>query len=336
VGGLIDAGAPDAPRTFVDPDGGNADGGARDGDARESDPTSADANDASDANDAKDTNETSDAGEIDGASDDAGAVCESPLSLCDGACVDLGIDPSNCGACGTFCPSGLCNGGKCRGAKAGHFVTIGHDFSGVSTASAAAQVVFGAVFLPSTNPVRVLSFDEWADASSGGAVENVEKILGAATAGRTWSETRVSSEAGVLSKLSIDAFDVLLVYDQPKAPDGALGKLGADLAAQMLSFGRSGGVVVVLDGGTGIAQMDDFLNAGGILSVKDERTASGRELENLAPGDAVGIDVLSSYLAPTNSVGFTLDGPASTDRVIVIDEKKSGRPVVVHEVVRKP
>jgi hypothetical protein len=166
-----DAGPSDSRNAATD--AGSIDGGSSDGETHESDPVVADAGTT--------TDETS------VAHDDAAPICESPLSYCNGACVDLGIDPDNCGACGNFCPSGLCNGGKCRGAKAGHFVAIGHDFKGVSPSSAAAQVAFGAVFLPSTDPVRVLSFDAWADTSSAGADDKEEKNLGGAKAGRTWT-----------------------------------------------------------------------------------------------------------------------------------------------------
>jgi hypothetical protein len=230
----------------------------------------------------------------------------------------------------------LCNGGKCRGAKAGHFVAVGHDFAGVPKTSTAAQVAYASVFLPPTNPVRVLAFDAWADRSDGGAEQSVDAILGAAASGRTWSKTRASSEGDVLSKLDVDTYDVLLVYDQPHAPDGALAAFGTHLAAQLLSFGQAGGVVVVLDGGTGTAQMTDFLVAGGIVGVSDEATVSGLPLENLAPGDAVGIDLLSSYMAPRDSVGFTLSEPATKDLIVVVDEAGTGRAVVVHKVVRKP
>jgi hypothetical protein len=263
-------------------------------------------------------------------------LCDAPTTNCWGSCVDLTIDSDNCGLCGSFCPSGLCNGGKCRGARVGHFVTIGHDYAGVVPSASVAQVLANAVFLPTTNPVKVLAFDGWADKSANGAVDGVAKILGSGKSGRAWSPTRVGTEAEILAKLNIDAFDVLLVYDQPNAPAGSLATLGDDLAAQLLSFGQSGGVVVVLDGGGGRAEMPWFLRRSGVLDVTEERNATGLTLETLAFSDAVGLGVLSSYLAPAKSVSFGLGLPVSKDLVSIIDDPATSRPVVLHMVVRKP
>lgn len=263
-------------------------------------------------------------------------LCDPPTTNCSGSCIDLSIDSDNCGLCGTFCPSGLCNGGKCRGARVGHYVTIGHDYAGVVPSAAVAQVLANAVFLPTTNPVKVLAFDGWADKNFGGAVDSVGKILGSGKSGRAWSPTRVGTEAEILAKLNIDAFDVLLVYDQPNAPAGSLATLGDDLAAQLLSFGQSGGVVVVLDGGGGRAEMPWFLRQSGVLDVTEERSATGLTLETLAFSDAVGLGVLSSYLAPSRSVSFGLGAALSKDLVSIIDDPASSRPVVLHTVVRKP
>jgi hypothetical protein len=262
--------------------------------------------------------------------------CDAPTTYCSGTCVDLSIDANSCGACGAFCPSGLCNGGKCRGARVGHYVTIGHDYTGVVPSAAVAQVVANAVFLPTTNPVKVLAFDGWADTTTNGAVDSVGKILGSGKSGRTWAPTRVGSEADLLANLNIDAFDVLLVYDQPNAPAGSLATLGDGLAAQILSFGQSGGVVVVLDGGGGRAEMPWFLRRSGVLDVTEERNATGLTLETLAFSDAVGLGVLSSYLAPARSVSFGLGVSLSKDLVSIIDDPASSRPVVLHTVVRKP
>ncbi len=59
---------------------------------------------------------------------DPGATCTSPLFLCAGLCVDLASDPTNCGVCGTICPTGqFCSGGGCAAACAPGTVQCGQS-----------------------------------------------------------------------------------------------------------------------------------------------------------------------------------------------------------------
>jgi hypothetical protein len=48
---------------------------------------------------------------------DSTTTCPSGQTLCDGTCVDIQSDPQNCGACGTVCDSGECDGGVCGSGK---------------------------------------------------------------------------------------------------------------------------------------------------------------------------------------------------------------------------
>ncbi len=130
----------------------------------------------------------------------------------------------------------------------------------------------------------------------------------------TTRRRRVGTEAEILADLNIDAFDMLLIFDQPNAPADALATLGGDLDAQLLRFGQSGGVAVALDGGSGRGEMPWFLGTSGVLNVVDERLTTGLTLENLAFTDAVGLGVLSSCLAPARTVSFSLAGPVEGRR----------------------
>lgn len=264
--------------------------------------------------------------------------CASPCAAgqlyCAGVCIDPDIDPSNCGGCGVFCPTGLCNGGKCRGAIPGHAVTIGHDFLGVGTSASVAKILVNAAFLPSHNPVRILGYQEFANPVE---VASVRAILdaGAAASGRTYTLSASATQSDLLQRISIDTFDLVLVYDQPKAPSGVLQGAGSAMAPDFVSFSETGGVIVALDGGGGVGEMPRFLNAAGLLDASAHTGVTSLELNLVAPADAIGIGVLSPYQAPSTSVSFTLVGAPSATQVTVVREPKSGEPVVVHRVVIK-
>jgi hypothetical protein len=260
--------------------------------------------------------------------------CAPGLLYCGGVCIDPDIDSSNCGGCGVFCPTGLCNGGKCRGAIPGHAVTIGHDFLGVGTSASVAKVLVNAAFLPSHNPVRILGYQEFANQVEVGAVKAILDA-GAAASGRTYTLTASATQGDLLQRISIDAFDLVLVYDQPKAPSGALQGVGSAMAPDFASFSETGGVIVTLDGGGGVGEMPRFLNAAGLLDASAHTGVTSLELNLVAPADAIGIGVLSPYQAPSSSVSFTLVGAPSALQVTVVREPKSGEPVVVHRVVIK-
>jgi len=263
-----------------------------------------------------------------------GPVCDAPTTLCPAGCVDLDVDPSNCGSCGKVCPTGLCNGGKCRGAKAGHVVVIGHDFVGTTPAMAVSRVIVNAVFLPAKNPVRLLAYEQWADPV---AIANVKAILddGALASGRTYVKTSAMTLAEFRDRLLVDDFDAALVFDQPKAPAGALDTIGADTKLSLDSFSRIGGVVVVLDGASGVSEMPRFLTASTMLGTSGHTVVTGKPVDVVAPADAVGVSVLSPYSAPTRSVSFTVTEAPSASLVTVVSEPVSTRPVVLHKVVFK-
>jgi hypothetical protein len=260
--------------------------------------------------------------------------CEPGKTYCNGVCVDTDIDPYNCGGCGNFCPTGLCNGGKCRGAVPGHAVAIGHDYVGAAPLAAVSKVLVNAAFLPGRNPVRILGYQEYADAAS---VARVKAVLdgGTSMSGRTYALTPAATQAELLSKLTIDAFDVVLIYDQPNAPAGTLLGVGAAFAPDFASFSESGGVIVALDGASGVGEMPTFLAASGLLDTGAHTTVTSSELQVVAPADAVGIGVLSPYQAPTRSVTFGSLGAASATQVSVVVEPVSKAPVVIHRVVIK-
>ncbi len=256
--------------------------------------------------------------------------CEAPSAYCGTSCVDPMIDPYNCGGCGIVCPTGLCNGGVCRGASPGHVVVAGHDLVGASPGLAISRVLANAVFLSNRNPVRVLAYEQWAAPAS---VASVQSILDQTTyvSGRTYTKTVAANAV----ELRIDRFDVALIFDQPNAPSGALGSIGADTKGALDSFARVGGVVIALDGGTGAGEMPTFLTASGMLAVSAHKLTPAVPVDVVAPADAIGIGVYSPYAAAHSSVTFTLEGTPSPSLITVVAEPTSEKPVVLQKVVFK-
>jgi stigma-specific protein Stig1 len=259
--------------------------------------------------------------------------CTAPEKYCGGVCVDESDDPDNCGSCGNVCGSGICYMGVCEGSTDGDIVIIGHDYHSSSSTLSEAKVVSNAVFLPSTNPVRILSFEHYANATS---ISNVKSLLGteATLLGRTLDYTVSVTDADIPSDLTITAYDVLLVYDQEAAAPGVLGPMGSSWASTLSAFTIAGGVVVALDGAAGTTQeMPQFDTNAGLLAVSAHTVISkGTPLSVVAPGDVIGHGVLSPYAAEFDSVYFTTSVPNGGNvTYVVVDPLDAGEaPVVVH------
>lgn len=261
-------------------------------------------------------------------------ACTPPLVHCAPDCVDLETDPEHCGACDNACPSGICQAGKCLGTSAGHVVLICMSYEQNQQSSPATALLGNAVFLPPGNPVRVLAYDEF----SPNPIENkVKQAIGwaAAAKGRTYTLSAVGSSGAVPSQLDKQSFDVFLVYDQTSAPAGALGSAGSAWNATLSSFVQKGGVVVVASGGGGTGEMGALIQNAGLLSVSGQANVTGQVLFNQAPWDAVGLNVLSPFLAQNRTCSFTTSaqpGPGITFVVSGAADAGSAPPVVVHRV----
>jgi hypothetical protein len=270
-------------------------------------------------------------------SDDASLQCPPGEQVCASGCADLTSDPFNCGVCDNACPSQICSNSQCVGATPGGLVFIGHDYRSTPSNTAQARVLANSVWLgpprgPSLSDVEILSYERYADPA---ALNHIQAILAAHTpAGRTLHVTSTQTDADVAA-LSFATYSVLLVPDQTNAQgDVDLGALGTTWAAALSTFTHAGGIVIVLDGGTGAAQMPALVSGTGLLTITAQAPlATGTPVDVWAPGDAVGVGVLSPYAAGTNSVTVTTEANAGSVVYVVGPPTDAAlSPIVVHKV----
>jgi hypothetical protein len=263
------------------------------------------------------------------------ATCPPPYVDCNATCVDQSTDPMNCGACGTVCPLGLCVNSSCAGTKPGEIVVIGHDYATANVNVSEAQILSNAVFLPPTNPLVVLSFEQYAVPAQ---VTNVKSVLQAAatSSGRTLVLVPVTDYTAVPGFLTSLPFAVVLVYDQPNAPAGQLAAVGGAWEESIGTYLTAGGDVVVLDGASGVDEMPELLSASGLLQTStDVAIPPGKALFVVAQNDAVGNFVTSPYPAQSNTAYFITTEPNGGDVTFVVDRfvDIGPVPVVVHKIV---
>ena len=296
-------------------DGGENDGGSVDGtlgDGSESDTGTT----------------TNDASSLDGAADvaETGPLCMLPLVDCGGVCVDTTSDPDNCGHCGVVCPSQICVNSVCQGSTAGGIVYIGHDYLTSVPGTAQARVLSNAAFIPQTNPLQVMSYEHYAVANAVAQREGHPQRRRDAGGARPdhhqhFGRRRHSEQAGARRATRCSS-----CRTSRRPPRGALAALGTSWATTLATFTKAGGIVVVLDGGTGVGldggtgvgagQMPAFSTATLLLKVTAQAPiATGTPLDDVAPGDVVGVGVVSPYGAGKNSVSITTEANGGNDHL---------------------
>jgi hypothetical protein len=272
---------------------------------------------------------------------DGGACGPEPFDLnCGGTCINPVTNPLNCGACRIVCPSGLCATSLCVGSIPGGIILIGDDYQASTYNASQARVLSNAAFLfqsasgaaDAGNPLNVLSYERYADPM---AVANVDAILNAAATNftRSLNITSTDNDTDVPNTLTIQKYGVLLIHDQVNANEADLGMLGASWSSAISTFTKAGGIVVILDGGTGAAQMPDFVSAiheadgTPLLDVTGQSPLpAGTNLDVTAPADSVSLGVISPYAAGTNSVSFSTE-PSGTSVIYVVGPLMDATPV---------
>jgi len=324
--------AGDASGDVAESGGSQTDGPATDGPATDGPATDGPGN-GGPSSDATPTDAAPSDGELggDGSADEP--LCTLPLVDCAGQCIDTTMDPGNCGSCGTTCYSGICQSSQCVGETSGALVFIGHDYTSYSQAQA--RVLSNAVLLPqSSQTLPVLSYERYAGATP---LSNIKYVVrtAATNIGRTLALTSTVTDSDVTTGLTIDKYGVLLVADQPGANPGDLAALGATWMTTLATFTRAGGVVVILDGDTGVQEMPGLVTATQLLSVTAQTpVAEFAQLDVAVPTDSVALNVGSSYAAGIYSASFAAEPPSSNVVYVVTTPPGDGgtsSPVVIHK-----
>ena len=260
------------------------------------------------------------------------ARCDPPLVTCGTVCVDTNSDEKNCGGCGNVCPSGICQAGGCVGKGYGHEVVIGTDYSDATLDESSAQVTMlgNAIFQNVAPAVRVLAYDEFADSAT---VARIAGWISSMATMRGKSVTMVQAPTFTLvpQQLTVQQYQVLLVYDQARAAADQMATTGTLWNAAMNAFAKGGGIVVALDGGSA-GQMKDFLSNGGLLAVTAETDVTGTQLRVDAPTDVVGQNLPNVFAAKRTTVAFTTTQMRDNYHVYVVTDMTGMLPVVVHSV----
>jgi hypothetical protein len=258
-------------------------------------------------------------------------VCESSQAACHGACLPVDSDAANCGACGKICPSNICIAGVCQGATPGDVVLIGHDYTNAWSGSAQAKVLVNALSIPTTDPIRVLSYE---DGASANAVSQAKALAAAGILGREIRFTIAGSADALASDALAKSYDIVLIHDAG-ANDPAT--KGQSWAGSLGTFTMKGGVVVALD--NGLSPMPQLLTSSGLLSVASHTLmADGTHLAVTGAADVVGAQVLSPYAGFGAPISFQgVSAPAADFDWVVRTTGAGGTmgdPVVIHRIVR--
>jgi hypothetical protein len=175
-----------------------------------------------------------------------------------------------------------------------------------------------------------MSYEQYASPT---AVINAETLVDAEAKllGRTVTFVPFNSSTTVSGSIDITTYDVLVVHDQIDAPSGTLASIGTTWQSDgnVAAFLHAGGVVVVLTGGSGTAEMPALASNADLLSIQSQTVITG-SLTVLAPADAVGSGVISPYIPKPSTVSLTTEADGG-DVVWVVGQ--SGAPVVVHKVM---
>jgi hypothetical protein len=239
--------------------------------------------------------------------------------------VDLNLDPDHCGRCFNLCETGFCVDGECIDQDIGHVVLIGHNYE---EARPAQQRLLGnAVLMPlgggPEQEVRVLAYGGAAALPPGSPFDPIAAAVDsvAQVTGQSWILTTLNDPRGLPT--SIAHHDVFLIYEQLQTGDEDLRSLGTAWAPTLWDFAAVGGVIVVVDGGSGNQGSWQILDAAGLVRILGAVRAENSTAAISRPSDAIARGMPSAYLAERASVSYMTP---ETDVVV----RNSEGPMALH------
>lgn len=257
--------------------------------------------------------------------------CAAPLVACRGVCIAVESDAANCGACGKICPSNICINGECQGATPGDVVLIGHDYTDAFVGSAQTKVLVNTLSIPTTDPIRILSFEDGADPA---AVAQMRNLAISSIKDRQVKFTRAAAASSLASTTLGRNYDVVIINDASAVNPVTT---GASWASPLTTFAAKGGVVLAIDLGT--SAMPQLLSSAGLFTVSGHtQLPVDTHLMVTAAADVVGAQVLSPYAAFGPPVSFQGVAAPSPDFNWVVrvtkPDSSPGDPIVIHRIVR--
>jgi hypothetical protein len=220
-------------------------------------------------------------------------VCTLPTTACNNVCVDIQTDPDNCGACGRVCASGVCSMGVCGGVSRGQIVAIGHDYR--SFHAGMARVLGNSTALGVHFDVGITRLTGTADAASRSGVTSAitSSMRGF---GRPWHNVTLPAPGAVLTGVDVVVVDAQL-------GDGAAAEaLGTSWRSSLTNFLSRGGVVVVLEGASGVSYR--FAIGANLYTTAAPIEVTGQLADVVDGADATTQQVAAPYLAETTSVAL--------------------------------
>jgi hypothetical protein len=205
---------------------------------------------------------------------------------------------------------------------AGRTIVIGHDYlTGEPNVN---RILGNAVFLRPHDPVRLVTY---AGAANPIAMAGVNAAIAQVATDNGRQVQRVAATAADVP-MQLAQADVFLIYGQEEASNSALAQLALTWKSALLTFLKSGGTVILLDGfyvaNGGTCQI---LAQSGRFAITRGADVTNTSCGVVASGDALATGVPPAYLCAKDSVNFATTETGSAITTVVT----SGRSVVIYK-----